>query len=222
MGVGAGAAVLLLRRSSRWAAMRASLRSSSAPSAAAYEHLFDRVLAAFFERVADDMATVLTAPPVRILEVGPGPGALPVLLARRFPGAVVDGVDIDEEMVERATARASREGLAERIHIQVGDVAHLPFADASCDVVVSTFSVHHWTDPARGFAEVRRVLRPGGHALVYDLPDRWGRFEAHARPLADAALSGGWTGATSDAFPWPWRRLSVVRRLHLVRRAEGG
>jgi SAM-dependent methyltransferase len=64
-----------------------------------------------------------------------------------------------------------------RVDFRVGDVASLPFPDASFDAVVSTFSLHHWSDPARGLSEIYRVLRPGGVARIYDLVDWLRRFE---------------------------------------------
>ena len=55
-----------------------------------------------------------------------------------------------------------------RPSLLVGDVAALAFPDRSFDLVVSTLSMHHWADPTAGLAEIGRVLRPGGRALVLD------------------------------------------------------
>jgi ubiquinone/menaquinone biosynthesis C-methylase UbiE len=57
------------------------------------------------------------------------------------------------------------------ITFTVADVGRLPFPDGSFDLVVSTISQHHWTDPAGGLQEVNRVLRPGAQAWIYDF--RW-------------------------------------------------
>ena len=46
----------------------------------------------------------------------------------------------------------------------------LPFADNVFDIVMTSFSAHHCPDPGAGFAEIRRVLRPHGSALVFDFP----------------------------------------------------
>ncbi|MFH1474462.1 MAG: class I SAM-dependent methyltransferase, partial [Chloroflexota bacterium] len=114
---------------------------------------------------------------------------------------------------------ARREGFDDRLSFVVGDVVALPFPDASFDLVTSSFSVHHWPDAAAGFAEIRRVLRPGRRALVYDLPDRWGRFETKAPPLGAAAAAGGFVGGTVVPLRWPGR-LRIVNRLETAQTAS--
>ena len=94
-------------------------------------------------------------------------------------------------MASLAAARMAREGIDERVDVCVGDVAALPLPDSSVDLVTSSFSVHHWPDAAAGFTEVHRILRPGGRAIIYDLPDWWGRFETHAPALVEVATAGG-------------------------------
>jgi SAM-dependent methyltransferase len=79
--------------------------------------------------------------------------------------------------------------VADRVTFQVGDVAALPFPDASFDVVVSTLSLHHWRDPARGLAEIYRVLRPGAVALVYDVADWLTRLESRGPSIAGLVRS---------------------------------
>lgn len=189
----------------------------SAPSARAYEATFGWLLRDLYRRMADDLAAAVAgiAEPA-VLEVGPGPGGLAVELARRHPGLRLTGVDVDPAMVARARSRAARDGVADRVAFEVGDVAALPFPDGTFDLVASSFSAHHWPDGAAGFAEIRRVLRPGGRAIVFDLPDRWGRFETKAPPLADAATAGGFAAAPATAFRWPGR-VALVRRLDIAR-----
>ena len=79
------------------------------------------------------------------------------------------GVDISDAMVERAARRAAGAGLSERVRFEVGDVAALPLSDGEFDGVVSTLSLHHWSEPTHGLAEIHRVLKPGGEARIYDL-----------------------------------------------------
>ena len=80
-------------------------------------------------------------------------------------------------------------------------MASLPFESGSIDLVVSTLSLHHWPNPGAGFAEIARVLRPGGVALVYDLrlvtlqaerlPDVARRAGLPASGLSRERLPGG-------------------------------
>lgn len=195
---------------------RGGWATCSAPSARAYELVFDRLLGGLYRRMADDVARAVAGIPApAVLEIGPGPGGLAVELARRVPDLRLTGLDIDPAMVERAALRAGREGLDDRLAFVVGDVAALPFANASFDLVTSSFSVHHWPDAAAGFAEIRRVLRPGGRAIVYDLRDWWGHVETKALPLAASAAAGGVEGAAVAPFRWPGR-LAIVNRLQVT------
>jgi ubiquinone/menaquinone biosynthesis C-methylase UbiE len=135
-----------------------------------------------------------------------------VALAKEFPEARITTVDVDAEMAALAAARAGREGVDDRVRITIGDVAALPLADRSVDLVTSSFSVHHWPDAQAGFSEVGRVLRPEGRAIIYDLPDWWGRFETHAPRLAEAATAGGFPEVSSSTLRWP-RSVAVIHRI---------
>lgn len=53
--------------------------------------------------------------------------------------------------------------------MRVADANALPFTDETFHCVVSTGSFHHWKDPIHALSEAYRVLKPGGHALIYDL-----------------------------------------------------
>lgn len=114
------------------------------------------------ERTADELAEVV-APPGPVADLGCGPGAHALALARR--GYEVVGVDGSPRMVEVARARAARDGVGARFDVHdVG--APLPFADASLGGVVAMLVVQHLADPAAFVREVRRCLRPGGHLLI--------------------------------------------------------
>ncbi len=164
-----------------------NLRLYSAPDAGLYDAVTAPLLGGFFARVSGNVAGFASR--ARVLEVGSGPGRLAVQLAGLAPGVRVTGVDVSPEMVERATQLAADSGMVGRVGFRVGDVASLPFDDASFDVVVSTFSLHHWPDAARGLAEIHRVLRPGGVVRIYDLAG-WIRRLEHRGPTV-AELAGG-------------------------------
>ena len=103
-----------------------------------------------------------------LVDIGCGPGLLTMLLARRYPHLHIVGVDAAEEMIRTAGANAASLGFSDRIEFQLGDVADLPLADGTVDFAVSTFSLHHWSDPVRGFSEIHRILKPGGQLLLFD------------------------------------------------------
>ena len=185
----------------------------SAPGAGAYEATFGRVLVGLYRVIAIDLRDSFAGQACRhIVDIGAGPGGLAVALAEQFPDVRVTTLDIDTAMAALAAARVAREGIDDQVHISIGDVGALPLADASVDLVTSSFSVHHWPDAEVGFAEVRRVLRPGGRAIIYDLPDWWGRFETHAPRLAEVATAGGFRDVSSSRLRWP-RSLAVIHRI---------
>jgi ubiquinone/menaquinone biosynthesis C-methylase UbiE len=96
------------------------------------------------------------------------------------------------------------------LRFQVGDVAALPFADNSVDLVVSTLSLHHWDDPAAGFNEIVRVLGPGGQAWIYDFRTALTATQPITSGLdADVALESPLIGTT---------RLNPIARLLFRRR----
>jgi ubiquinone/menaquinone biosynthesis C-methylase UbiE len=102
----------------------------------------------------------------QVLDVGCGAGHLGFAVAPGV-GSVV-ACDLSPEMLAAVDAEAARRGLT-NLRTRQARAESLPFADASFDAVCTRFSAHHWSDLARGLAEMRRVLKPGGRALVIDI-----------------------------------------------------
>jgi len=98
------------------------------------------------------------AAPERVLDVGCGSGEGTLFLAREFPQARVRGVDISEEMIRLARGRVGLDPEG-RIAFKTGDAAELPYPDGSFDLVAQL-------NLPPFFAELARVLRPGGHVIV--------------------------------------------------------
>jgi ubiquinone/menaquinone biosynthesis C-methylase UbiE len=155
-----------------------------------------------------------------VLEVGCGPGRLSILLARGH-GLDVTGLDLDPEMIRRARANAER---AANIGgggptFLVGDVASLPFADRSLDLVVSTLSSHHWNDPTAGLDEIGRVLRTGGRALIWDLRPGVVPFHRDMPDPMPQVHASSLRVVSEMPWLWPWR-FTLSRRIELVPSAE--
>jgi SAM-dependent methyltransferase len=96
--------------------------------------------------------------PERALDIGTGLGDGALLIAREFPHARVRGVDLSEEMVRRAQDRIGLDPEG-RVAFKVGDASKLAFEDDSFDLVAQL-------NMPPFFAEISRVLRPGGFAIV--------------------------------------------------------
>jgi ubiquinone/menaquinone biosynthesis C-methylase UbiE len=132
-----------------------------------YDVVMVRLTRRLYQRVIADLASLPLAEG-KVLDAGTGPGTLVRELARRLPGSQVYGIDLSEDMIGLARAHARREHLEERVQFARGDVAHLPYPDQSFDVVVSTISMHHWSEIVQPLRELYRVLRPGGRVWIYD------------------------------------------------------
>ena len=180
-GLGAWLAQPHLRSAAR------SIRTSSAPGVGIYELAAGLALGRYYRDIARDCAAALTgiAEPA-ILEVGPGPGHLAQRLLALLLDATWMGLDVDPAMLDATERRLQRAGSRDRAMLVEADVAQMPFPDGSFDLVVSSLSAHHWPDAERGFTEIRRVLRPGGRALVYDLSAHLGHAETENAGLAAA------------------------------------
>ena len=146
-----------------------------------YDAVSGRLARPLYRRIAAEVAGAGLPDGATVLDVGTGPGRVPLLIAERCPELIVEGLDLSEEMIGRAMKGAIGAGIGrERLRYRVGDVAALPYDDASVDLVVSSLSLHHWTDVPAGLAEVRRVLRPDGQAWIYDVRAVLGRVASDA------------------------------------------
>jgi len=104
-----------------------------------------------------------------VLDIGCGAGMDLLLAARRVgPSGRAIGVDMTDAMVERASASARALGLAQ-VEVRKGDATSLPVESASIDVVISNGVINLVPEKERAFAEIVRVLKPGGRLQLGDI-----------------------------------------------------
>ena len=128
--------------------------------AAGYAQRFDEFGAAYAEEA---LRLLAPAPGAQLLEVACGPAGFSLRAAPRV--ARVVAADFSPGMIEQAKAAAARAG-AENVEARVMDAQALDLPDASFDAAACLFGFMFFPDRARAFAELRRVLRPGGTLLV--------------------------------------------------------
>lgn len=112
------------------------------------------------ERLAAFATAVLEVDraPERVLDIGCGTGSATMFLAREFPRARVRGIDLSPEMIRQATHKIGLDPEA-RIAFREGDASKLPYPDARFDLVAQN-------NMPVFYAEIARVLRPGGHVVI--------------------------------------------------------
>ncbi len=139
-----------------------------------------------FEAFAEDLAERTAAQsPGSVLETAAGSGVVTRVLAPKLaPDARYVVTDLNQAMLDHAASRQQPDG---RIAWRRTDALNLPFDTASFDAVCCQFGVMFFPDRIAGYAEARRVLRPGGRFLF----NVWDRIEANefANLVTDAAAT---------------------------------
>jgi len=141
-----------------------------------------------------------------VLDLGSGPG-IDALRAAAYvrPGGRVWGVDATPEMVALAGENARREGVGD-VEFLEGDMESLPLPDGCVDVVISNCVINLARDKDRVFAELVRVLRPGGRLVVADTVFRG---DVDRLPAGVASDPDAWAGCVSGSL----EERDYVRRL---------
>ncbi len=149
-----------------------------------------------------------------VLDLGAG-GGIDVFLAANAvgPKGYVIGVDMTEEMVERANAIAKRKGYS-NVEFRLGEIENLPVEDNSVDVIISNCVVNLSPDKPKTFREAYRVLKPEGRIMISDLvtegelpEDIRNNFDAWAECISGAMEKGKYLDTIKEAG---FREVSVV------------
>jgi len=127
-----------------------------------------------------------------VLDCATGTGDLAIAFKNAVGGGRVVGTDFTPEMIELAREK-SRE-----ITFEVADVTALPFADDTFDIASISFGIRNVGDPAKGIAEMARVVRPGGRVIVLEFGQPSNRvigslydaYRRHFMPRLGGAVTG--------------------------------
>jgi arsenite methyltransferase len=166
-----------------------------------------------FAGVGNPISIAEIYPGAIVLDHACGAGMDLLLAARRVgPTGRVIGIDMTPEMLERARAAAEEAGLEDRVELHLGMMEALPVKDASVDFVISNGVVNLSPDKVKVFAEIARVLRPGGRLMLADvIVARELSLDAREAPDLWAACVGGALQA------WEFEMLAVGAGLQSAR-----
>lgn len=167
--------------------------------------------------VRRDLRTLLGEVPSarRALDVACGTGYLAVGLAASGIADEVHATDLSIRMVERTSENAARAGAS--LKVTLADAERLPYADASFDLVVARAALHHLPDPAASLREIRRVLEPGGTAIVTAEPTPGGERQVGAMvgmAVRAVGVLNKLRRQTQDLEHQTWELASMAANIH--------
>ena len=155
--------------------------SSGTESLGLHQELFDRS-AAHYDRFNSILSlgadrrwrnraadTLVVPPHAHVLDVGTGTAVSAITIARRYPDARVTGIDINAKMLKVAEAAVARASLSDRIELMRVNGEEMPFADATFDAVLLSFTIENMVNQGAGVKEISRVLKPNGSVVVLGL-----------------------------------------------------
>ncbi len=134
--------------------------------ASAYEKATRQVIDSYYRQVAEEIVAHLASG--TILDLGTGPGYLPIEIVKRSADIHIIGVDLSRKLIQSARSNAVAAGFAERLDFRLGNAGRLEFDDASFDLVISTGMLHSLKDPVIVLQEIYRVLKAGREAWIFD------------------------------------------------------
>lgn len=153
-------------------------------------------------------------PGMRVLDLAAGTGDLTTLIFPEImPGGQIDLVDINETMLKRGQERLLDRGLFKGLRFTVASAESLPFPDNHFDRIVISFGLRNVTNKDQALADMHRVLRPGGKALVLEfsktenplLTKLYDLYSFHVLPRV-----GEWVANDADSY----RYLAESIRMH--------
>lgn len=136
------------------------------PLASLYEKATRQVIENYYSQIAEEVVSDFKEG--LLLDLGTGPGYLPIEIVRRSPKVSVIGIDLSRSLLKMARKNAKEAGLSERLSFRFGQAADLPFNEATFDMILSTGMLHMLKKPVQVFLECYRVLKNEGTAWFFD------------------------------------------------------
>ena len=163
--------------------------------------------------------------PKTVLDIATGTGDFAILAAQMLQPSRLVGVDISQRMMDIGQKKVAEAELQGIISFEKEDCLSLSFADETFDAVTAAFGIRNFQDLDRGFTEMCRVLRKGGHLSIVELtapfsaPMRW-LFKVYSHtflPLYGRLISKDkeayrYLTATIEAFPQGDRMVDILRK----------
>jgi len=134
--------------------------------ASIYEKATRIVIGTYYACVAEEVVSHLKEG--TILDLGTGPGYLPIQIVKNSLSIKVHGIDLGHKLIKMAKRNARKAGVSDRVRFETGNAAALRVKDDSYDMVISTGMLHMLRDPVAVLKECYRVLKPGREAWIYD------------------------------------------------------
>lgn len=176
-------AFVLFNLAWRWAS-----RQKSLPCPTSFAWFLENPVIQKFNGTRATVDRLGLRPGQRVLEIGPGPGRLLIPAARRvLPGGEVVGLDIQQGMLDRLAARATREGIT-NLTVTLGDAANEPLEPNSFDVIFLCTVLGEIPDRQAAMNNCYRALKPGGLLSITEMfGDPHYQSRAKVREIATAA-----------------------------------
>ncbi|NIG53114.1 bifunctional demethylmenaquinone methyltransferase/2-methoxy-6-polyprenyl-1,4-benzoquinol methylase UbiE [Chitinophaga sp. Cy-1792] len=106
--------------------------------------------------------------PKNMLDVATGTGDFAIMASKRLNPDHITGIDISEGMLAHGREKIQKEGLTNKISLQLGDSETISFPDQTFDAITVAFGVRNFENLQKGLAEMRRVLKPGGKLVILE------------------------------------------------------
>lgn len=169
-----------------------------------YDQIARTAVSTYYVEVAGSVTAIITGG--LVLDIGTGPGYVPIEIAKTAPRIRIVGIDSSKALVRRAQTNAEEAGVSDRVRFLKGNANPLHSGDNSYDLVISTGSLHAWKHPIQVINECFRVLKPGCEAWLLDPAQV---MTPEAQQLLNRGLKGInrlalWWGALSSKLTPPY------------------